>query len=277
MPSIIARGAPGGNRTPDALLRTEALYPLSYVGVCITKCPSTVNGLGREWYLCKCAWRGSNPRPTRPQPVALSTELQAHTTELLLYSLEGERVKMQSCIPILRQSSLTHSPLQELYSLVMNEPVLTTNIPNLRRFATGKVRDVYDMGDSLLLIASDRISAFDVIMRNGIPDKGRILTQMARFWFRFLRPQVATHLISCDIDYICSRIKAAGGNVSPELKAMLDGRATLGVKADAFPVECVVRGYLAGSLWKEYCLAGGRDKTVTLHGIRRVRPTPECA
>ena len=76
----------------------------------------------------------------------------------------------------------------------MNEPVLTTNIPNLSRFATGKVRDVYDMGDSLLLIASDRISAFDVIMRNGIPDKGRILTQMARFWFRFLRPQEQSHL-----------------------------------------------------------------------------------
>ena len=145
--------------------------------------------------------------------------------------------------------------------------VLTTTIPGLNSFATGKVRDVYDLGDSLLLIATDRISAFDVIMANGIPDKGRVLTQLSRFWFRHLRPLVPTHYITCDTDFIASRLAEGGVVVSDELRAMLDGRAMLGVKARAFPVECVVRGYLAGSLWKEYRQAGGATHSVVLHGI----------
>lgn len=147
------------------------------------------------------------------------------------------------------------------------EPVLRTEIPGLARFATGKVRDVYDLGDTLLIVATDRISAFDVIMPNGIPDKGRVLTQLSRFWFRNLRPLVSTHYISTDDDYIQGRIEEAGGSLTPELRQMLTGRAMLGVKAQAFPVECVVRGYLAGSLWKEYRQAGGASGPVTLHGI----------
>ena len=149
----------------------------------------------------------------------------------------------------------------------MTLPVLTTDIPGLTKFATGKVRDVYDLGDSLLLVASDRISAFDVIMPNGIPDKGRVLTQLSRFWFRQLRPLVTTHYISADDDFIAQRIEEAGGRLTPELRRALAGRAMLGVKAQAFPVECVVRGYLAGSLWKEYRQAGGESGSVTLHGI----------
>ncbi len=148
----------------------------------------------------------------------------------------------------------------------VREPVLSTEIPGLKKFISGKVRDVYDLGETLLLVASDRISAFDVIMPNGIPDKGRVLTQMARFWFRTLRPIAVTHYISCDDDFIAAAITAAGGELTPELKQKLSGRATLGVKANAFPVECVVRGYIAGSLWKEYCQVGGREKAITLHG-----------
>lgn len=149
----------------------------------------------------------------------------------------------------------------------MADPVLATEIPGLRKYTTGKVRDVYDLGDTLLLVATDRISAFDVIMPNGIPDKGRVLTQLSRFWFRNLRPLVSTHYISTDVDFIADRIAEAGGAATPEIRAMLAGRAMLGVKAKAFPVECVVRGYLSGSLWKEYRQAGGESRAVTLHGI----------
>jgi phosphoribosylaminoimidazole-succinocarboxamide synthase len=106
----------------------------------------------------------------------------------------------------------------------------------------GKVRDVYDLGDKLLLVATDRISAFDWIMSSGIPDKGRILTQLSKFWFDKL--QVPNHLISTDLNSIdlppgCNR-------------AELDGRSTLVKKCCVIPVECVVRGYLEGSGWKEY-------------------------
>ncbi|HLK59538.1 MAG TPA: phosphoribosylaminoimidazolesuccinocarboxamide synthase [Chthonomonadaceae bacterium] len=151
--------------------------------------------------------------------------------------------------------------------MTVTAPVLTTEIPGLQKFATGKVRDVYDLDDTLLLVTTDRISAFDVIMPNGIPDKGRVLTQLSRFWFRQLRPIVTTHYITTDDDYIAQCIVEAGGTLSPELRTALSGRAMLGVKAQAFPVECVVRGYLAGSLWKEYRQAGGEQHSVTLHGI----------
>ena len=149
----------------------------------------------------------------------------------------------------------------------MIAPIMTTEIPGLKSFATGKVRDVYDLGDSLLLIATDRISAFDVVMANGIPDKGRVLTQLSRLWFQHLRPLVATHYITCDTDFIISRLSEAGVVVTDAMRTMLTGRTMLGVKAQAFPVECVVRGYLAGSLWKEYRAAGGESHAVVLHDI----------
>lgn len=159
----------------------------------------------------------------------------------------------------------------------MPAPVLTTDIPGLPRFATGKVRDVYDLGDMLLIIATDRISAFDVIMPNGIPDKGRVLTQLSRFWFLHLRPLVPTHYITTDDTFIARRLQEAGVEVTAALKTMLAGRAMLGVKAKAFPIECVVRGYLAGSLWKEYRAAGGETHPVTLHGIALPAGLRECS
>ena len=158
----------------------------------------------------------------------------------------------------------------------MSVPLLTTAIPGLPRFATGKVRDVYDIGDTLLIVATDRISAFDVIMPNGIPDKGRVLTQLSRFWFGMLRPLAATHYITTDDDFIAMRIEEAGGTVTPELRKKLAGRSMLGVKAKAFPVECVVRGYLAGSLWKEYVQADGREHSIILHGLELPGGLREC-
>ena len=108
----------------------------------------------------------------------------------------------------------------------------------------GKVRDIYDLGDKLLIVATDRISAFDVVMANGIPYKGIVLTQISRFWFEFLAGQVEHHLINADVESF------------PEpfcnYEKQLAGRSMLVKKVDVLPIECVVRGYLAGSGWKEY-------------------------
>src|SRR5436190_20012200 len=112
----------------------------------------------------------------------------------------------------------------------------------------GKVRDVYDLGDKLLLVATDRISAFDWVMPTGIPDKGRILTQLSAFWFELLG--VPNHLISTDLAGVAL---PAGGTSREELA----GRSTLVKKCEVVPVECVVRGYLEGSGWREYQQGGG--------------------
>jgi phosphoribosylaminoimidazole-succinocarboxamide synthase len=123
--------------------------------------------------------------------------------------------------------------------------LLQTEIPGLpvRR---GKVRDVYDLGDSLLLVATDRISAFDWVMPNGIPEKGRILTQLSAFWFELLG--VPNHVLSLDVD---SAKLPAGVD-----RGSLAGRAMIVRKCQVVPIECVVRGYLEGSGWKEYRQSG---------------------
>ena len=107
----------------------------------------------------------------------------------------------------------------------------------------GKVRDIYDLGDTLLLVSTDRISAFDWVLPTGIPDKGRVLTQLSRFWFDYFK-DVPNHMISCEVDDFDL---PAGVDVSP-----LIGRAMLVRKTAVVPIECVVRGYLSGSAWKEY-------------------------
>ena len=111
----------------------------------------------------------------------------------------------------------------------------------------GKVRDVYDLGDRLLLVATDRISAFDWVLPNGIPDKGRVLTSLSAFWFA--RLNVPNHLVSADID-------AAGVELRSQERESLAGRSMLVRKARVVPFECVVRGYLSGSGWKEYRTSG---------------------
>jgi len=122
-------------------------------------------------------------------------------------------------------------------------PLLETNLP-LPLFARGKVRDLYTAGDDLLFVATDRISAFDHILGSGIPDKGRVLTQLSLFWFDHLRGIVPNHLLSsCLSDFPVALAPHA---------AELKGRAMLVRRAQMFPVECVVRGYLSGSAWSEY-------------------------
>jgi len=129
----------------------------------------------------------------------------------------------------------------------------------------GKVRDVYDLGDKLLLVATDRISAFDWVMPNGIPDKGRILTQLSTFWFD--RLDVPNHLISTDV----STIDLPPGS---DAKA-LAGRSTIVKKCRVVPIECVVRGYLEGSGWKEYQASGAVCGVALPKGLVQCSKLPE--
>ncbi len=143
---------------------------------------------------------------------------------------------------------------------------MQTNIAG-EKPARGKVRDIYDLKDKMLIVATDRISAFDVVMANGIPKKGLILTQISLFWFDFLKDMVEHHVLSSDIK--------AFPEPFCENERQLSGRSMLVRKVDVLPVECVVRGYLAGSGWKEY-QAGG---TVCGHklpaGLKQCEKLPE--
>lgn len=122
--------------------------------------------------------------------------------------------------------------------------VHSTSLTSYPLFRRGKVRDVYDLGDSLLMVATDRISAFDVVMSEAIPDKGKLLTAISAFWFEKLAHVVPNHLISLDVTSI--------PNLTDAEYDMLSGRSMIVRKTAPLPVECVVRGYLAGSGWKEY-------------------------
>ena len=129
-----------------------------------------------------------------------------------------------------------------------NYTVTTTNFDGLPSFSRGKVRDVYEVGNHLLIVTTDRISAFDVIMGDAIPGKGKILTQMSVFWFRKMEDVITNHLITTDVN-------AFPAACAPYAE-ILEGRSMLVKKATALPVECVVRGYLSGSGWKDYCTEG---------------------
>ena len=131
--------------------------------------------------------------------------------------------------------------------MCQDDIVLETSLP-LPLLARGKVRDIYDLGDRLLFIASDRISAFDCILGSGIPCKGRVLTQTSLFWFDFLRDTIPSHVLTADTEQYPAELQSH--------RDMLAGRSMLVKKARMIPVECVARGYLAGSGWKEYKTAG---------------------
>ncbi len=126
--------------------------------------------------------------------------------------------------------------------------LLETNLPGLNPVARGKVRDVYQFDDSLLIVATDRISAFDYILPTGIPDKGRVLTQLSIFWFDFLKDLTPTHILTARVEDYPESVRAFGDQ--------LEGRSMLVRRAEMIQVECVARGYLSGSGWKEYRQAG---------------------
>jgi len=120
--------------------------------------------------------------------------------------------------------------------------LLKADLPGLKHVSSGKVRDMFDLGESMLIVTTDRLSAFDVVMANGIPYKGKVLNRISEFWFAFLG--VPHHLITCDVDQMPAEVRKHA--------AVLRDRAMLVKKAEPFPVECVARGYLLGSGWKDY-------------------------
>jgi phosphoribosylaminoimidazole-succinocarboxamide synthase len=126
--------------------------------------------------------------------------------------------------------------------------LLTTNLGETRLLGRGKVRDLYAVDDALLLVATDRISAFDWVLGSGIPGKGKILTQISLFWFDLLKELVPNHLISAEVSDYPAALRPYA--------VQLEGRSMLVKRANMFPVECVARGYLAGSGWREYRDAG---------------------
>lgn len=145
--------------------------------------------------------------------------------------------------------------------------VLSTDLPELGLLGRGKVRDLYRVDDQLLFVASDRISAFDCILGSGIPCKGRVLTQTSLFWFEFLEPIVESHLVTADID----RYPAA----LAQYREVLNGRSMMVRKARMIEVECVARGYLSGSGWKEYQATGAVCGIVLPPGLKESERLPE--
>jgi len=126
----------------------------------------------------------------------------------------------------------------------MSKIVLKTEFPDLKLVRRGKVRDIYDLGEHLLMVVSDRVSAFDVILPNGIPGKGRVLTQISLFWFDMMKDIIENHIVSSTVDEFPAQCKP--------YREDLEGRSILVKKASPMPVECIVRGYISGSGWKGY-------------------------
>ena len=130
----------------------------------------------------------------------------------------------------------------------MSQPVKQTDFPGLKLISRGKVRDIYDLGETLLMVTSDRISAFDVIMNEPIPDKGKVLTQISKFWFSQMEDIIPNHIISTDVaDY---------PDVCQPYADVLEGRSMWVKKAKPLAAECIVRGYVSGSGWKDYKATG---------------------
>jgi phosphoribosylaminoimidazole-succinocarboxamide synthase len=168
---------------------------------------------------------------------AIENQAESSGTPLTKISLGLEYPTISACRISIMNSQLLDSVL------------LQTDFPELKLHASGKVRDVYLLDqERLLFVATDRISAFDYVLATGIPHKGRVLTRISLFWFEYLRDLVPNHLISADVrQYPAALQKYAD---------QLQGRSMIVTRADMFPVECVVRGYISGSAWKEYKATG---------------------
>ncbi len=150
----------------------------------------------------------------------------------------------------------------------MSEPIiLRTSVEGLPPPRRGKVRDIYETDEHLLIVATDRVSAFDVVLHEGISGKGRVLTQVSRFWFERLSDIVPHHLIAVDVDAFPAAFQSA--------RDSLAGRSMLVKKAEPLPVECIVRGYLAGSGWQEYRASGTVCGISLPQGLRESERLPE--
>jgi phosphoribosylaminoimidazole-succinocarboxamide synthase len=169
----------------------------------------------------------------------------------------------------------------------MTKALLTTDLPGLPQVARGKVRDLYALGDKLLFVATDRISAFDHVLGSGIPDKGRILTQISAFWFEFLKDTVANHLLATGESEIAALLQPSSEAIfgerlsaqrilsQPVFRQQIAGRSMVVRRAQMFPVECVVRGYLSGSGWKDYQATGAVCGIPLPAGLRESERLPE--
>jgi phosphoribosylaminoimidazole-succinocarboxamide synthase len=149
----------------------------------------------------------------------------------------------------------------------MKTPVVETHFPELKLLKRGKVRDVYDLGDFLLMVATDRLSAFDVVMPDPIPDKGIILTQISLFWFDIVQPLVQNHVVARDVAHYPDTCRPYAD--------VLEGRSMLIKKAQPLPIECIVRGYLSGSGWKEYSATGKICGIQLPQGLKESQKLPE--
>jgi len=136
----------------------------------------------------------------------------------------------------------------------MKDVLINTDMPDVGTPRRGKVRDIYDLGEHLLLVVTDRVSAFDVVLPNGIPGKGKVLTAISLFWFKMMEDIVRNHIIAIDVKDFPQKLR--------KYADMLQGRSLLVKKAKVVPVECIVRGYLSGSGWKSY------QKDSTVCGIK---------
>jgi phosphoribosylaminoimidazole-succinocarboxamide synthase len=146
-------------------------------------------------------------------------------------------------------------------------PLLETSLEGLTLHRRGKVRDVYEVGDHLLIVATDRISAFDYVLGSGIPDKGKVLTQLSGFWFERMGDLVEHHLIAMDVDDFPEPLRSH--------RSVLEGRSMLVRKTNPVPIECVARGYLSGSGWKEYQQSGEVCGVKLPAGLRESDRLPE--
>jgi len=147
----------------------------------------------------------------------------------------------------------------------MGNVVINTNLKTLKLFKRGKVRDIYEIGDQLLIVATDRISAFDVVLPDGIPNKGKVLNALSLFWFDFTKDIIPNHvLLSQEID-----------GLTDEERKIMEGRSMLVKRTRPLPVECIVRGYISGSAWKEYQNTGSISGIRLSPGLKESEKLPE--
>ncbi len=151
--------------------------------------------------------------------------------------------------------------------VVAQDVLLKAEFAGLKHVSSGKVRDMFDLGDALLIVTSDRISAFDVVLPVGIPNKGKVLNQLSLFWFKFLKGTTANHLITGDVMKMPAEVRRH--------RDVLAGRSMLVKKAKPFPVECVARGYLIGSGWKDYQATGEVCGIRLPKGLKQASKLPE--
>lgn len=154
-----------------------------------------------------------------------------------------------------------------IFAIMNSKPVFEVDLPGIPLFKRGKVRDVFDLGDKLLIVATDRISAFDSVIPTPITDKGKILTQLSLFWFRYTKDLVPNHVIYSDVNEYPANLR--------KYSDILDKRSMIVEKAELIEIECVVRGYLSGSAWSEYKESGTVSGIKLPAGLKESSKLPE--